>query len=514
MSEVLFKFGEHTVNRDGGLFFIFEMANNHQGDVQHGLSIIRAISKIIKSRNIQGAIKFQFRQLDNLLHPGFLDSDFKEYSNKHVKRFVETRLNYKDYKLMANEALKNKLIPIATPFDEHSVDWCDTLDFPVIKIASSSANDWPLLHRVAESNRNVVYSTADVSIGQIDEVVNYFNKYKTQITILHCVGIYPTPSDKVQLDQIRQLRERYKDLVIGYSAHESPKDIDIVKLAVASGASILERHVGLATKKVSLNKYSLSPKDLERWIDSALQAHSIMSAGKRRVPYDKETNSLNELKRGIYSRVNKNAGEFLKSDDIFLAMPCLEGQFNAGEIDSVIGLPLSHEGISINMPIMKFQNTKLSPEVLISVIKEKIRSMLNEAKITLSDSNPVEISHPYGMDKFNKYGCVIIDIVNREYCKKIILQFPGQIHPAHKHIQKEETFQVLKGQLEVHLENELKVLSPGDSLVIKRNQIHSFKATKDLIMEEISTTHIIGDSIYEDQSIPSDPVTRKTKILI
>ena len=39
------------------------MANNHQGDVNHGLNIIREASEIVKN-NVRGAIKFQFRQLD------------------------------------------------------------------------------------------------------------------------------------------------------------------------------------------------------------------------------------------------------------------------------------------------------------------------------------------------------------------------------------------------------------------------------------------------------------------
>ena len=37
--------------------------------------------------------------------------------------------------------------------------------------------------------------------------------------------------------------------------------------------------------------------------------------------------------------------------------------------------------------------------------------------------NDFEISHHYGLDKFNKFGLVMITILNRDYCKKILVLF-------------------------------------------------------------------------------------------
>ena len=46
-------------------------------------------------------------------------------------------------------------VTMATPFDEESVDVIEGMGLDVIKIASCSAADWPLLKRVAEANRPV-----------------------------------------------------------------------------------------------------------------------------------------------------------------------------------------------------------------------------------------------------------------------------------------------------------------------------------------------------------------------
>ena len=41
---------------------IFEMANNHQGDIKHALKIVNIYSKLCKKYNFNGAIKLQFRK--------------------------------------------------------------------------------------------------------------------------------------------------------------------------------------------------------------------------------------------------------------------------------------------------------------------------------------------------------------------------------------------------------------------------------------------------------------------
>ncbi|MDA2923039.1 N-acetylneuraminate synthase family protein [Acidobacteria bacterium AH-259-L09] len=509
-----FPFGPHTVKREGGLFLIFEMANNHQGSLDHAVKIIRAMGSIARTKGVAGAIKFQFRQLESLIHPGFLHSRLPTSSNKHVKRFIQTRLSYEQYEQLVQESHDNGLVPFATSFDEASVDWSESLELPVIKIASCSATDWPLLRRIAQAKTPVVCSTAGCSWLDIDNVVTFFTERKIPLAIMHCVGLYPVPRQHVSMDQVRQLRQRYPDLVIGYSGHESVDDLDLVQLAVAVGAALLERHVGLPTDTISLNAYSLSPEDVEHWVDLALKAHQAMCIGDKQVHLDTEIRSLSELKRGIYAKVSKKSGEFLEPDDLTLAMPCLPDQFSASEFDDVIGLPVPHQGIAAMMPVMKKGGVEPLVEIYASSIVERIKGMLKEAKIALPSGTPAELSHPHGLRSFEKAGVVIIDVVNREYCKKLLVQLPGQDHPPHKHIKKEETFQVLMGELEVEVSGETALLKAGESLTIPRGVLHAFRTKTGMIMEEISTTHIKGDSFYLDENIPSDPTTRKTPVVL
>jgi N-acetylneuraminate synthase len=143
-------------------------------------------------------------------------------------------------------------------------------------------------------------------------------------------------------------------------------------------------------------------------------------------------------------------------------------------------------------------------------IINKVKEMLETARIILPNKISFEISHHYGLEKFNETGAVIINCVNRQYCKKIIVMLPGQKHPAHKHKIKEETFHVLYGDITILIDGVEETYKAGDMKLINRESIHSFSTQKGVIFEEISTQDIVNDSYYEDKKV-TDNNKRKTR---
>ena len=112
--------------------FIFEMANNHMGDVNHGLKIIDEFSKVSKKFDFQFGIKLQYRQLDTFIHP-----DYRSRNDiKYIKRFLETKLNKDEFKTLKDAIKSAGLLAICTPFDEASVDLIEEHEFDIIKVAS------------------------------------------------------------------------------------------------------------------------------------------------------------------------------------------------------------------------------------------------------------------------------------------------------------------------------------------------------------------------------------------
>lgn len=486
--------------------FIFEMANNHQGDVGHGLTIIREMGKIARKYGIKAAVKFQYRDLDTFIHP-----DFRERNDvKHIPRFLSTRLSKNEYLTMLQAVRDEGMITVVTPFDEASVETILDHGVQIIKVASCSATDWPLLDHIAETGKPVIVSTGGLSVYDIDKVVSYLSHRNVIFALMHCVSIYPTPNNRLQLDFIDKMIRRYRGIPVGYSGHEAPDNLDPVKVAISKGAALLERHVGVSTQTVTLNKYSMSPEQTDAWVASALAAKEICgNNGYQKMITQDEVDALVSLQRGVFAAHSIKKGEQIKREDVFFAMPCADGQLSSGEFGRYRATWIASKDYSAKEPILERQEIDLVSQI--RAIIHDAKGMLYEAGISLGSEFEIELSHHRGLEHFRQVGALIITVVNREYCKKLVIMLPNQQHPNHYHKRKEETFQLLWGDLSITLDGQTIDMCPGDTVLIERGTWHSFRSREGAVFEEISTKHIRGDSYYEDQeNVNQDPMLRKT----
>ena len=477
--------------------FVFDMANNHMGDVEHGLKIIRELHSATAEFDFACAMKFQYRDLDTFIHSSYRDS----LEFKYVKRFQETRLEDDELFRLKKEADELGFISMCTPFDENSVDKIVDFGFDIIKVASCSFTDWPLLEKISQTDKPIIASTAGASIEDIDKVVVFLEHRRKKFAIMHCVGEYPTATEHLNLNQIDFFRTRYPDVPIGYSTHEDPDNVDAVKMALAKGATIQERHVGVATEKYQVNAYSSTPEQVHRWLTSAKEALKMCGvSNKRREISGKETKDLQGLMRGVFARERINKGEKITPENTFFAIPNFEDQLVANNMSKYCEY-IAQEDIEPAEPIFGRDISERDVrEQVLSVIK-KVKGMLVESNVHLPHMLQFELSHHYGIDRIEEWGAIIINCINREYCKKLIIMLPGQRHPSHTHKKKEESFQILAGELNLSLKGEEKVYGPGDIVTVERDVLHSFRSEKGAIFEEVSTTHYADDSYYEDTAI-------------
>jgi sialic acid synthase SpsE/mannose-6-phosphate isomerase-like protein (cupin superfamily) len=476
--------------------FVLDMANNHQGSVEHGLSIVRAVSDVVGKHGVRAALKFQFRQLDHFIHPTHQeDSDVKM-----VQRFLSTRMERPQFQTLLDETRNRGLLTMCTPFDEQSVPVIVDMGFDVLKVASCSARDWPLLEEVANAGMPVVASTGGLGIDDIDSLVSFFQHRAVHFALMHCVSIYPTPDERMALHQLAVMKERYPGVTIGWSTHERPEDIVPVGIAVAKGAEMFERHVGVPTERIQLNAYSSTPEQLHAWLEAWRRAVALCGPEARPATSPEERDAIDSLRRGVFARRPIAAGTRLTRDMVYFAMPYQEGQLESGAWKEgiVVGEALEADAA------LDEKRLEIPPDPDALVIKKavhEVKGMLNEARIELGPDFTIEYSHHYGMARFRETGAVLIECVNRDYCKKLIVQLPGQRHPSHYHATKEETFQVLHGVLQCEIDGHRRTLEPGDTALVMPGVFHSFWTDTGVIFEEISTRDTEGDSFYEDKRI-------------
>ena len=269
MTEAMEKFDFHNL-------FVLDLANNHQGSVDHGKTIIERCANVVAKHSVRAAVKFQFRDLDTFIHVDHLAGT----TNKHVPRFLSTRLSWAQFRSLLDLVKSHKLVSMCTPFDETSIDKIVEMDFDVIKVASCSARDWPLLERVAATGKPIVASTGGLTQDEVDDLVSYLDHRGCDFALMHCVSIYPTPDDACNLANIAAFRERYPGRVIGWSTHENPADMVPVGLAAALGAEMFERHVGIATDAIKLNAYSATPEQVDGWISAWKKTQTLMGSAR------------------------------------------------------------------------------------------------------------------------------------------------------------------------------------------------------------------------------------------
>src|SRR5581483_11546657 len=192
--------------------FVLEIANNHWGSLSRAKQIIREFAKVVNANKIRAAMKLQFRDVDNFIHKKFIHdgegvklSDLSKRS-RYIQKTSKTKLSYNDAQEIVKYIRDHNCMPMSTPFDEKSVDWCVDMDLPIIKIASSDINDWVLLDKVISTKKPVIFSTGGANNKQINDAVVFLAD--TPCAINHCVSKYPSEDNELALNQIDYLKNR------------------------------------------------------------------------------------------------------------------------------------------------------------------------------------------------------------------------------------------------------------------------------------------------------------------
>jgi sialic acid synthase SpsE len=310
--------------------FVLEMANNHLGRVERGLKIIADFSKIVRFNNVRASIKLQIRDVDNFIH-----RDFREREDiRYIKKTRQTQLTREEIATFAQAIIKAGCIPSATPFDEASVDLCEELDLPLLKLASSDINDWFLIERIAKTKKPVIASSGGSSLKDTDDLVTFFANRNIPLALNHCVSLYPTEDRNLELNQIDFLRNRYPNNTIGLSTHEYKNWEISMAIAYAKGARTFERHIDIDGDGVEVSPYCSQSHQIDVWFKTFKQAKRMCGTPgtmKRRCE-EEETRYLDTLIRGVYARRDLKQGQAVREGDVYLAVPLQKGQISSREL--------------------------------------------------------------------------------------------------------------------------------------------------------------------------------------
>ncbi len=316
--------------------FVLEVANNHWGSVERGLKIIEVYQRVVRFNSVRSAIKLQLRDVDSFIHEDYRDREDIRY----IKKTLDTRMSFDDYATLVRAIRQNGCIAMATPFDEKSVDDCVALGIPILKVASSDINDWPLLEKIASTRLPVSVSTGGSSEKDVDDIVSFFTRRQIPLAVNHCVSLYPSEDYDLELNQIDYLSDKYPDVVIGLSTHEYHDWSSSIMMAYAKGARTFERHVDIEMDGIPVSPYCSLPHQIDEWFKSWSKAKEMCGAPgtQKRNPKREEIKYLDALVRGVYAARDLPKGYVFEKDElneaISMRIPLLKGQISCRELMS------------------------------------------------------------------------------------------------------------------------------------------------------------------------------------
>jgi pseudaminic acid synthase len=334
-----------------GPLFIAEISGNHNGSLERALEIVDAMAAAGA-----GAIKIQTYTADTITldvdSPAFRITDGHELwsSRKLYDLYEEAHTPWEWHKPIFDRAKALGLIAFSSPFDETAIEFLESLDVPMYKIASMEIVDLPLIKMAAQTGKPLIISVGTASLSEVAEAVAAARDGGcSDLTLLACTSSYPAVASDANLMRIPAMRDIFGTNV-GLSDHTLGLGVSVA--ATVMGATVLEKHVTLRRADGGVDSaFSMEPDEVRQLIESCRDAATSLGSASQWTT-SAETESL-RLRPSLFVTRDVLAGEIVSPENVRSVRPA--GGLPPKEIDKVMGRTFSSalpKGTPVDWPIL------------------------------------------------------------------------------------------------------------------------------------------------------------------
>ncbi|MFC4221701.1 pseudaminic acid synthase [Flagellimonas marina] len=305
------------MNKDteNGVFIIAELSANHNNDLDLAVRTIEAAAK-----SGADAIKVQTYTADSLTLNVNNDifgprKDGLWKGRTLYELFTEGSLPYDWHPVLKEKAEELGMIFFSSPFDKSGVDFLETLDVQLYKIASPEITDIPLIEYVASKNKPVIISTGMASLADIELAVNTCRKMgNDDITLLKCTSEYPAVPEMANLKTIPNLKTTF-NVKVGLSDHTMGATVPIV--SVALGARVIEKHFIMDRGLGGVDSaFSMNPDEFKEMVSAVRDAEKCLGE------IDYSLTERNKLRRrSLFLSKDVKAGDIVTEENLRSVRP-------------------------------------------------------------------------------------------------------------------------------------------------------------------------------------------------
>jgi pseudaminic acid synthase len=337
-------------DEDAGVFFIAEISANHLGSLDRARNLIREAARVGAT-----AVKMQTYTADTMT----LDIDEFAVSGDHElwggKRlydlYKEAHTPWDWHEELFELSRELGLIPFSSPFDLSAVEFLESLNCPIYKIASLETGDHALIRAVAKTGKPLIVSTGATEWDEIEDLVNVVKETgNNDLTLLVCTSSYPAVAADAHLRRMLEIREKL-NVKVGVSDHTL--GIGVSLAAVGLGAVVIEKHLTLNRSDGGADSaFSMEPAEFERLVSEGKDAY--LSLGRREWMIQDSEKESRRLRRTLYVVKDVKAGDLLTTENVRAIRPgegcapkflelLLGKRFS---VDVKVGTPLRVEDVS------------------------------------------------------------------------------------------------------------------------------------------------------------------------
>ena len=326
---MLIKIGKNKIHKNGKVYFIADIAANHDGKLSRAKKLIRLAAEAGAD-----AVKFQHFKAKTIVSDyGFKKSGKISHQSKWKKSvydiYEEASLNINWTKTLSNEAKKFNLDFMTAPYDLKYVD--DVYKFvKAYKIGSGDVNWREIINKISNKKKPVIIATGASNFSEVRATVDLILKKNKKVILMQCNTNYTYDEKNFQfinLNVLKTYKKVFKNkIILGLSDHTQGHST--VLGAVTLGARVVEKHFTDDNNRKGPDHYfSMNPKTWLEMVKETRRLENSLGDGKKIVEKnEKKTNFIQ--RRGSYASKNIDKNERIKINDIIFLRPYFKGSIS------------------------------------------------------------------------------------------------------------------------------------------------------------------------------------------
>jgi pseudaminic acid synthase len=335
-----------------GVLFIAEVSANHLGSLERAKEIVVAAAKAGAT-----AVKFQTYTADTMT----LDIDDFKVSDDHelwggrrlFSLYQEAHTPWEWHSELFELCRSLNVLPFSSPFDFSAIEFLESLNAPMYKIASLETGDHRLIRAVAETGKPLIISTGATEWNEIEDLVSVVQKTgNNDLTLMVCTSSYPSDPLDAHLNRIATLRDFF-GVKVGLSDHTLGLGVSIA--AIALGATAIEKHITIRRADGGADgAFSMEPEEFGLLVREGTSASRAL--GKSEWSMQDSEKESRRLRRSLYIVKDVKIGEVVTLENVRAIRPgggCSPKFFDAmiGKKfrgDFLTGTPMTPELVRMN----------------------------------------------------------------------------------------------------------------------------------------------------------------------